>query len=439
MTPATGPQRARGLLISAPGSNSGKTTITLGLLRALARTGRSVASAKAGPDYIDPRFHAAASQHECINLDPWAMRPALLRRLFAEKAIGHEMIIVEGMMGLFDGAADGTGSAADLAAMLGLPVILVIDVAAQSHSAAALARGFACHRDDTTVAGLILNRVGGSRHEAMLRSALEPVGIPVLGAVGRDRRLELPSRHLGLVQAGEHENLDAFLDSAGEIAADAIDLAALTDLAAAASAPEAGSRILPPLGQRMAIARDEAFAFCYPHFIDAWREAGAQLSFFSPLAGEPPPADADAIYLPGGYPELHGGVLAHNAGFGEGLRAAAERGATVYGECGGYMVLGKGIVDAEGTRHEMTGLLPLETGFEERRPHLGYRRLTSRGRAPWPGPLTGHEFHYATTLAEGPGEPLFEAVDARGDRLGAVGLSAGSVSGSFVHVIDLAS
>ncbi len=439
MTSPAGSQRAPGVLISAPASNSGKTTITLGLLRALVRAGRKVASAKAGPDYIDPRFHAAASGRECINLDPWAMRPGLLHRLFAEQAAAPDLVIVEGMMGLFDGAADGTGSAADLAAMLGLPVILVIDVAAQAHSAAALVRGFAGHRDDTTVAGLILNRVGGPRHEAMLRSALEPLGIPILGAVGRDSRLELPSRHLGLVQAGEHQDLDLFLETAGEIVADAVDLDTLAGIAGVAPAELTGCPGLPPLGQRMAIARDEAFAFCYPHFLQGWQEAGAELSFFSPLADEAPSVDADAIYLPGGYPELHGGVLAANRTFQGGLRAAAERGVTVYGECGGYMVLGNGIVDAEGTRHEMTGLLPLETSFAERRLHLGYRRLASNGRAPWPGALTGHEFHYATTLAEGPGEPLFEAVDARGDHLGGMGLSAGSVSGSFVHVIDLAS
>ncbi len=438
MTSATGPGPARGLLVSAPASNSGKTTVTLGLLRALRQAGQPVASAKAGPDYIDPRFHAAASGEECVNLDPWAMRPGLLHRLFSDRASGNGLVVVEGMMGLFDGAADGSGSAADLAAMLGLPVILVVDVSAQAHSVAALVRGFAGHRDDTAIAGLILNRVGGPRHEAMLRSALDPAGIPVLGVLGRDRRLELPSRHLGLVQADEHENLENFLETAGEIVGNAVDLAALAGIAEATVEPASGGRLLPPLGQRMAIARDEAFAFCYPHFVDAWRQAGAEMSFFSPLADEAPPADADAVYLPGGYPELHGGVLASNTTFKQGLRGAAERGATVYGECGGYMVLGRGIVDADGVRHEMAGLLPLETSFAERRLNLGYRRLASRDGAPWPGALTGHEFHYATTLEAGPGEPVYGATDARGEDLGAIGLCAGTVSGSFVHVIDLA-
>lgn len=445
MTPPEKP--ARGLLIAAPASNSGKTTITLGLLRALVRAGRDVVSAKAGPDYIDPRFHAAATRTDCINLDPWAMRPELLGALYANLGGQRDLVLVEGMMGLFDGAADGSGSAADLAATLGLPVILVVDVASQAHSVAALVRGFAGHRGDIRIGGLILNRVGGPRHEAMLRAALEPLGVPVVGVVNRDSRLELPSRHLGLVQAQEHETLEAFLETAAGIVGGAVDLDTLVSLAAGneagkGAATKAGEATLPPLGQRMAIARDEAFAFAYPHHLSAWREAGAELSFFSPLANETPSRDADAVFLPGGYPELHAGRLAGNTAFLAGLRTAASDGTCVYGECGGYMVLGRGLVDAAGARHAMAGLLALETSFAERRLHLGYRRLRPVSDFPfsdfpWSAPVSAHEFHYASISEEGGGERLFEASDALGQDLGLVGLREGSVAGSFMHVIDL--
>lgn len=430
-----------GLLIAAPSSGAGKTSVTLSLLRALKRRGVRVASAKAGPDYIDPAFHAAASGTPCVNLDPWAMRPALLSALAEDASREAGYLIVEGMMGLFDGAADGTGSAADLAAMLGLSVVLVVDCARQSHSVAALARGFRDHRPDIALAGLILNRVGSARHEALLRSALAPLGIPVLGVLPARPGVALPERHLGLVQAGEHPALDGFLDAAAEWAEAGLDIAALQRLAArqpSASRPgQVGVARLEPLGQRIAVARDAAFAFAYPHLLTGWRAAGAALSFFSPLANEAPDEAADAVFLPGGYPELHAGRLAAAERFRSGMAAAAGRGALIYGECGGYMVLGETLEDAEGTIHSMLGLLPLSTSFKLRRRHLGYRRLKTSG-FPWSGALTAHEFHYASILAEGAAEHLFDAEDALGTGLGAFGLRRGNVGGSFIHVIDRA-
>nr|WP_203566140.1 cobyrinate a,c-diamide synthase [Aurantimonas aggregata] len=423
-------------MIAAPQSGAGKTTVTLSLLRALSRQGAAVRSAKAGPDYIDPAFHAAASGRACVNLDPWAMRPELVANLAAE-AGEAPAFVVEAMMGLFDGAADGSGSAADLAVLLGLNVVLVVDCAKQSHSVAALVRGFATHRPDVALAGLILNRVGSDRHEALLREALAPLAIPVLGVLPRAAALALPERHLGLVQAGEHEALAAFLERAADWVASGCDLDALAALAApSASGGGAAAAPLPPLGQCIAVARDEAFAFAYPHLLDGWRRAGATISTFSPLADEAPAADADAIYLPGGYPELHAGRLAAAGTFRQGLRKAAAHGTRIYGECGGYMVLGAGLEDGDGTRHAMLDLLPLQTSFATRRLHLGYRRLQASDGFVWPGRLRGHEFHYATIVSEGPGEALFTAEDARGDDLGAFGRRKGSVCGSFLHVID---
>jgi cobyrinic acid a,c-diamide synthase len=429
-----------GLVIAAPASGAGKTMLTLALLRACRRAGLTVRSAKVGPDYIDPAFHAAASGGACINLDPWAMRPALLDSLCAQIAADAELFLVEGVMGLFDGARDGSGSTADLAAMLGLPVVLVVDVRGQGASVAAVVQGFRDHRADVRVAGVIANRVGGDAHVRMIAEALRPTGLPLLGALPRLQALDLPERHLGLVQAAEHAALESVLEAAGRAAAAAVDLAALRSLAIAPETVAAPPpQPLPPPGQRIAVAQDAAFAFCYPHLLDGWRNLGAAILPFSPLSDEAPDTTADAVYLPGGYPELHAGRLASNARFKAGMRDAAARGASVYGECGGYMLLGHGLVDADGTRHDMLGLLPLECSFAERRLHLGYRRIEATGASPFPSArqLRGHEFHYCTVLHE-QGEPLFRAADAAGADLGAAGLRSGTVCGSFLHVVDVA-
>jgi cobyrinic acid a,c-diamide synthase len=443
-----------GLIIAAPSSGSGKTVVTLGLIRHLAAKGDGVASAKAGPDYIDPAFHAAAGGGPCLNLDPWAMRPETLAGLAAAAAGDAEITFLEGVMGLFDGAfvkpEEKDGSTADLAQLTGWPVVLVIDARAQAGSAAAVLKGFADFRADVDVAGVIFNRVGGARHEEILRRACEQSspGIPVLGCLPRAEGLSLPERHLGLVQAVEHPDLAGFIDNARALIAEHVDVDALLALARplAIGGKEGGGEAGPqlePLGQRIAVARDAAFAFSYASVTLGWRQAGAEVNEFSPLKDEAPDVDADAVYLPGGYPELHAGRLAAAGNFMDGLRAATERGAWIFGECGGYMVLGRGLVDAEGNRHAMAGLLGLETSFAEAKLHLGYRRLKTVSEGPLGAKGTafrGHEFHYATVIEEGGGGALFQAADAEGNDLGAVGLagglSGGRVAGSFIHLID---
>lgn len=428
----------RGLLVSAPQSGSGKTTVTLGLLRALRNHGVDLAPAKAGPDYIDPAFHEAASGRACVNLDPWAMRPDMISALAARASSSGALLIVEGMMGLYDAAVDGSGSAADLAAHLSLPVLLVVDCRRMSHSIAALVHGFRDHRDDVAVGGVILNRTGSQRHETMLRRALDPLGIPVLGAIPGDRALELPDRHLGLVQAAEHRELETFIEAAAELVGSLVDIDLARQIAqrfpefdAAAAVPR-----LHPLGQHIAVARDVAFAFSYPHILDGWRRQGANVSFFSPLCDEPPDPDADAIYLPGGYPELHAGKLAVAGVFSDAMKAAAGRNVPIFGECGGYMVMGERLIDASGTAHPMLGLLPLVTSFADRKRHLGYRRLKTLKGGPFSGTLTAHEFHYASTVHEGKAARLFQVTDAAGTDLGNSGMRVGSACGSFMHIID---
>lgn len=426
-----------GMLIAAPSSGSGKTVVTLGLMRALTRRGILVSPGKAGPDYIDPAFHGAASQQICFNFDPWAMRASLLQDR-AARSFGQGLLVIEAMMGLFDGAADGTGSAADLAALLSLPVVLVIDCGRMSQSVAAIATGFARFRADVHVAGLILNKVGNNRHEAMLRSALVSTGLPIFGVLRSNPGLQLPERHLGLVQAGEHAGLEAFIEAAADTVETGCDLPALMALAQGASMlpPSSESVGIAPLAQHIAVARDIAFAFSYPHLLEGWQRQGAELSFFSPLNDEAPSGDTGAVYLPGGYPELHAGRLAAAETFKSGMRHAARRSAVIYGECGGYMVLGDGLIDADGERHEMLGLLPLVTSYAARSRHLGYRRLRSLVPDVFAGSFTAHEFHYSTVVSEGAVERLFEAEDAMGEPLGPVGLRLGTVCGSYMHLID---
>ncbi|MSP89197.1 MAG: cobyrinate a,c-diamide synthase [Alphaproteobacteria bacterium] len=434
---------APGLILAAPASGSGKTLVTLALLRHYAQSGMAVAGAKAGPDYIDPAFHAAASSRPSFNLDPWAMRPETLAALVAATGQGADLVLCEGVMGLFDGiGARGVGSTADLAALTGWPVVLIVDVRGQATSAAATIAGFARHRADVPLAGVIFNRIGGTRHRDLLVEAVAAAcpGLAVLGALPRNDALRMPERHLGLVQAREHGDLSAFLDRAAGFIATHCDTAALARCGRPTRLPGSQTAVpVAPLGQRIAIAEDDAFAFAYPAVRAGWRQAGATLLPFSPLADQPPASDADAVYLPGGYPELHAGRLAGNMRFLDGLRSRVDAGAAVFGECGGYMVLGAGLVDAAGQRHAMAGLLPLEASFAARNLHLGYRRarlLVDTPYGPKGAAFRGHEFHYASILTEGPGQPLFEVSGAQGLDVAALGRVRGRLAGSFIHLID---
>jgi cobyrinic acid a,c-diamide synthase len=436
----------RGFIVAAPHSGAGKTTVTLALLAALRRRGLAVRSAKAGPDYIDPAFHAAVTGAPSVNLDSWAMSAKLLDALAANAADGADLMVIEGVMGLFDGAAASgkhrRGATADLAAHFGLPVLLVLDVARQAQSAAAVVRGFASHDPAVRIAGVILNRVASERHRALVADAIATLGIPVLGAFPRETALAQPERHLGLVQAAEHSDLAALIDCLAEAAERHIDLDGLLDRAGALRAGSTIGRLwaLPPPGQRIALARDQAFSFVYPHVIDAWRNAGAEILPFSPLADEAPPDQADSCWLPGGYPELHADKLANARNFSTGLRRFAGT-RPVHGECGGYMVLGESLEDAAGRRHPMTSLLGHWTSFAQRKLHLGYRtaRLLSASVLGDAGTIIrGHEFHYASLMSAGGDEPFVEVGDAEGRRLDTPGGRRGHVTGTFFHAIAVA-
>jgi cobyrinic acid a,c-diamide synthase len=432
---------ARGLVISAPASGAGKTTLTLALARAYRDRGLAVQCFKSGPDYIDPAFHTAATGRTSVNLDSWAMSREAIGAL-TRRAADADLILAEGSMGLFDGVATegacGTGASADLAAMMGWPVLLVLDPSGQAQTAAAVAAGLRDFRPGVRLAGVVLNRVASPRHEDLVRRAMRSVGISVLGALPRHAPIAMPERHLGLVQAEEQARLGDLINEAARLIADRIDLDALLRLAEcdwSAQDASSGATVTPP-GQRIALARDAAFSFVYPHMLEGWRAAGAEIMPFSPLADEAPDANADVCWLPGGYPELHAGRLAANHRFRQALGAFAIA-RPVHGECGGYMVLGTGLVDAQGMRHQMTGLLGLETGFAKRRMHLGYR--VADLTAPIPGypqgsRLRGHEFHYASILAQ-PDAPLATVSDANGAGVAETGSYRGRVTGTFFHLI----
>lgn len=428
-----------GLLVSAPSSGSGKTTVMLGLLRAFAEDGLTVQPFKSGPDYIDPAFHRAAAGRGSFNLDTWAMHRGLLAAI-AARAEGTDLIVAEGSMGLYDGVAtrgeSGWGASAETAALLGWPVLLVLDVGGQAQSAAATALGFSHYRDDLPFAGVILNRVASPRHERLIRLGMERVGLPVLGALPRQGDLTLPERHLGLLQAVEHPDLDEAIAAYAAFLRAHSDLAAIRAAAAKADVSQDPGASPPPPAQRIALAQDEAFSFVYPHLLESWRVAGAEILPFSPLTDESPDPTADIVWLPGGYPELHAGRLSAAHRFHEALRTHAET-RPVHGECGGYMALGQALVDKDGRSHPMAGLLGLVTSYEKRKLHLGYRQ--ARLTAPIPGfgigaRLRGHEFHYSTIL-EQPDAPLAEVADADGAPVAETGSSRGRVTGSFFHLI----
>lgn len=430
-----------GLIIGAARSGSGKTSVTIGLLRALKRRGLRVRGAKSGPDYIDPGFHAAATGRPGVNLDSWAMAPSLVSALLKQSTAEADMLIVESAMGLFDGIRSDpgrSGAASDLARRFGLPVLLVLDVSGQSQTAAAVAKGFAVYDPAVRIAGVVLNRVGSERHRRLAADAVEAIGLPVVGAIMRDPQMTMPERHLGLVQASEYEALEEFIERMADVMEASLDLDRIVALAQPVS-PEDGddSYMLPPPGQRIALAQDAAFTFLYPHLAGHWRSAGAEIVPFSPLADQGPSKDCNICWVPGGYPELHAGRLAAAENFRAAMIGFAET-RPVHGECGGFMVLGEELEDAEGKTHRMLGLLGHSTSFARRKMNLGYRQARILADCPV-GPagtlIRGHEFHYAQVTGPGSDEPLADIADGLGTPIGPSGARRGHVTGTFFHAI----
>lgn len=423
-------------MVAAPHSGAGKTVLTLGILAALRANNIDVRAAKSGPDYIDTSFHHYASGHPSINLDAWSMSSETLVELAHRQ--GGQLLVIEAAMGIIDGDSDGQGSPAQLARALKTPIIFVIDCARQAQSAILPVLGFLHHCPDLTLGGVILNKIGSVRHGENIAAYFRKEGIKILGYVRARQDLKLDSRHLGLIQAREIDDLRPKFENWAKIMDAELDLDALYDLArplVSFPASNINTPFFELLGQHTAIADDGAFGFTYTHIINSWRRAGGEVSFFSPLANQAPAADANAVFLPGGYPELHAHRIAHATKFRKALLQFAKQGKRIYGECGGYMTLGTALIDAQGNAHEMLNLLPLVSSFERPALHLGYRYLCPREKYFRASMLLGHEFHYARVVSEGKADRLFDAEDSAHLTLGAIGLRRGNIAGSFAHII----
>ena len=401
------------LLLSAAHKSSGKTTITLGLCAALARSGMRIQPFKKGPDYIDPMWLGRAAGRSCYNLDFHTMERDELQRFFAQRSNDSDMAIIEGNMGLFDSLdVEGRGSNAEMAKLLQAPVVLVLDVKGATRSIVPIIIGFRQFDPELNIAGLILNKVAGKRHEARLREAIAHyTDIPVLGAIHRDERLAIDERHLGLIPSNEAAEVDAKLEEIADIIAAQVDLEALKGLAAAAPlsrlalTPEENA--IPSADVRIAIARDAAFGFYYPDDLQQLQQAGAELVPFDTLHDQSLPEDIDGLFIGGGFPETQMEGLEANAAMRNSIHQAIEAGLPTYAECGGLMYLSRSLTWGE-RRCEMVGVIPGDTVMHDKPIGRGYAKIVETGVSPWPESKAGsrynvHEFHYSSleNLPEG--------------------------------------
>jgi cobyrinic acid a,c-diamide synthase len=390
------------LVVAGTHSGVGKTTVATGLLAALRRAGERPAGAKVGPDFIDPGYHALACGRPPRNLDPWLCGAAAVAPLAARAGRGAGILVVEGVMGLFDGAGDGTpSSTADVAVMLGAPVLLVVDASAMSSSVAALVHGFATFDPKVRVAGVVLNRVGSEGHETLLREALAPTGVPVVGSLRRDDALEWRDRHLGLVPVAERlPQVSAAMDLLADRVSAGVDLEAVAALARSAPPLAAGEVTVPSPGPpfEVAVAAGKAFTFTYTDTLEALEAAGGTVVPFDPLSDREVPPGAEALLIGGGFPEIHAAALAENRPLLDDVHRRVSRGLPTWAECGGLLLLCE---ELDGRR--MAGVVPA-TGRMTGRLTLGYREVTAERGSPL-GPagtsFRGHEFHYSTVEPRG--------------------------------------
>jgi cobyrinic acid a,c-diamide synthase len=425
------------LIIAAPSSGCGKTTVTLALLAALRRRGLPVAPFKVGPDFIDPGHHTAVCGRPSRNLDGWMCGESGVRETFARGCAGAEVAVVEGVMGLFDGAASDSdaGSTAEIARWLGGRILLVVDARSQARSAAALVQGFSRFDPRLEFAGVIFNRVGSARHAELLRDALASVpGLPpLLGCLPREAGLALPERHLGLVTAGETSPDETFSERLADWLEGHVDLDGLVGQRGQVltfDRPVKGQNLTPRV--RIAVARDEAFCFCYPENLELLQAAGAEIVPFSPLHDPALPAGIDGLYLPGGYPELHAERLAQNESLLREIREAATTGLPVYAECGGFMLLAESI-----DGRSMAGVFPARSLMLTKRKALGYREVTLMADSPL-GPVgtvtRGHEFHYSEMELPEAVARTYRLRRPGDEDLGFEGYRVHNVLGSYVHL-----
>ncbi|MFM9281374.1 cobyrinate a,c-diamide synthase [Paenibacillus jiagnxiensis] len=456
--PGSSPVRRR-LVIAGTSSGAGKTTITLGLMKAFAEKGLKVQGFKCGPDYIDPTYHTAVTGIASRNLDSWMTSGDYVLDLFKQASADADISIIEGVMGLYDGKdpRSNTGSTAEIAMITGSPVVLVVDVRSMARSAAAIVLGYQRLEPKLHMIGVIVNRCGSRGHYEIAKAAIEQeCGIPVLGWLPRDEELDIPERHLGLVPAIERGELEPLFRRAAERIREGTDLDRLWELAGSIALPDSVSaeHLASPFATTLtsamkpsavtvrdkpviAVARDVAFNFYYEDNMELLRRAGADLVFFSPLAGEGIPAGASGLYLGGGFPEEYAAAIAANQAFLNGIRQAAASDMPMFAECGGYMVLARTLTDRAGEVHTMAGIIPAHVRMQEKRAALGYREarairdclLLEQGEA-----IRGHEFHYSV-ISFDEEMPVPHAYESKGMRgITAEGYARGHVLAGYTHV-----
>jgi len=440
----------KGFLISAPQSSSGKTTVSLAIMAALARRGLTVAPFKCGPDFIDPGYHRAVTGRPSINLDGWMCGEEFVRATFCANLPDEAIAVIEGVMGLFDGigASGSEGSSAQIAAITGAPVVLVVNARGMAASAAALVKGFAGFDPKVRLAGVIFNNVGSEHHSALLREALAAhcPDMACFGCIPRDESLSIPSRHLGLVTADDNPLSAQFIGQLADMAERCLDLERLAELSFDSAQPADSTRLTsdvrlvsgaePPV--KIAVARDAAFCFMYEDNLRLLREAGAELVFFSPLRDSALPVDTHGIYLPGGYPELYAGQLDENRRMKESIRSAVVADIPIYAECGGFVYLTEGI-DASDNQPsaDFAGVFPVRCRMLPRRKALGYRQVIMTeyvAIGATDAVARGHEFHYSEI---GPMPEEVERcyrVSRQGVTLGAEGYRIRNCLGSYIHL-----
>ncbi|PLX45366.1 MAG: cobyrinate a,c-diamide synthase [Deltaproteobacteria bacterium] len=425
-------------VIAAPSSGSGKTTVTLSIMAALRKRGIKVQPFKTGPDYIDTAHHALVTGMKGENLDTWMLPRQVNEDIFSRAMGSAEVGVVEGVMGLYDGV-DGkrdTGSTASLAALLGLPVILVVDARSMARSAAAIVSGFVNFSKELNFAGVIWNRVGSPNHLKILDEALASANLPhSLGAYGRRDDIAIPSRHLGLVTPEDMNFGDSFLTGLSTLAEESVDIDKLLASTNFIVTPRE-NRENPTPRLRVAVPRDRAYSFYYEENLRQIESLGGELLFFAPTEGDALPPGVDAVYLGGGYPELHAEKISANKGFIEGLRNLHRGGKPIYGECGGFMTMCEEVEDPSGRRWPMAGIFPTRAKMTERGFRLGYREVDGKPGTKLAGiTARGHEFHYSKIEAMPEDvKRVLKVKNARGEVLEEEGFTVGSASGGYIHL-----